>query len=360
MEDFHYAQEFFDEVKRIKEVEHNPNVIEKRAEHYLKDKKYYPRQTKNIAVISNGGGVGKTTTAANLALDIRKKTFSKVVVLELDLSNPNLEITLSHLLKDGAIGKGKLSSILPEPLGILKEGELGKRNVNGTLMNLIDSRIAITLGPEMGEPRIGVFFSDLRGNVETNQVYEKILSTFKRISTYTPKSEDRKRIDYLICDFCAGSMSNPSINRLMGYFDYRILVVVPDPKGKRGIENTIWNDEKREFRREEAVNILVLNKLVPGIGETISFISDTKGRGFNEAKALAEDMKGRLKDNFRVDYDVEVLKYPSVNQEDHTSYILKPAVINRHFNNEGYRRSIDELTSFIVNDTIKKAYNGGK
>ncbi len=359
MEDFHYAQEFFDEVKRIKEVEHNPDVIEKRAEHYLKDKTYYPRQTRNIALISNGGGVGKTTTAANLALDIRKKTSSKVVILELDLSNPNLEIIISHLLKDGAIGKGKLSSILPEPFGVLKEGELGKRNVNGTLMNLIDNKMAITLGPKMGEPRIGAFFSDLRGNIEVNQVYEKLLSTFERISAYNPKSENRKRIDYLVCDFPAGSMSNPSINRLMKYFDYRILVVIPDPKGKKGIENTMWNDENGEFRREEAVNILVLNKLVPGIGETIPYISDTRGRGLNEAKALAEDIKEKLKDRFRVDYDIEILKYPSVNQEEHTAHILKPAVTNRYFRNEGFCRGVDELTSFIVNDTIKKAHNGG-
>lgn len=358
MEKYPFAQEFFDEVERIKKSEDDMDIIEKRAKIYLEENKLYPKKLRKIAILSSGGGVGKTIIGTNLALSLRKKTFGKVLILEGDISNPNLEINLSHLLD--STSKGRLSSILPTPFGTLNEEELGKRNANGTLMDLIDTNMALTNGSKNGEPKIGAFLSDLRSNLKTGEVYEKLFSIFERVSAYNPRSGNRRRIDYLVCDFCAGSMSDPIITKLMEKFDYRILVVVPDQKGIRGIENTVWNDENGEFRRGNAVNILVLNRIVPGIGETISAISDTKGRGFNEAKARAEDIKERLRNRFKVDYDVEILKYPSVNQEDHTNEVLRPAVVNRYYRNEGFCRSIDELTSIIVNDTIKKAYNGGK
>ena len=357
MEDYSHAQEFFNEVRRINNSEPNMDIVEKRAELYLKANGLYHKKLKKIAILSPGGGVGKTTIATNLALNLRKKTFGKIVILEGDIPNPNLEINLSHLLS--STNKGRLSSILSNQFGgQLDETELGKRNVKGTLMDLIDTNMALTNSSKDGEPKIGAFFSDLRSNLKTGEVYEKLFSIFERVSQYTPKSDSRKRIDYLVCDFCAGSMSDPVITKLMEKFDYRLLVVVPDQKGIRGIENTVWNDENGEFRRENAVNILVLNRVVPGIGETISVLSDTKGRGFNEARAQAEDIKERLRNRFKVDYDVEILRYPSVNQEEHTDHILKPAVVNRYFRNEGFCRSMDELTLIIVNDSLKRAYGG--
>ena len=279
MEDFPLARQLLNYIKEERSNGSSIEFIENRSVSFQKDSKMRPKTAKKIGVISAGGGVGKTTTALNLAFNLRDRTFGKVVYFEGDIPNPNARICLKKLMVDFPEERGNLSQILQEPFGRLKRGELGRRNANGTLMELIDSKAGATTNP-----RILTFFSDLPSIVNVDKVYEQLFTTFERVSAHNPKNENEKRIDYIVCDFRAGSMSDPEVTKLMKYFDYRILVLIPDEKETEGIKNALRNDSNGEYKREEAFNILVFNRAAPGLLEEYAMVSKTEGKGIYQAK----------------------------------------------------------------------------
>src|SRR3989344_6687250 len=96
------------------------------------------KKTKNVAVISQKGGVGKSTIAINTALGLRDKYHYEVGLLDLDIDDPNDRIYLSTELDDhGGLDVGNISSILTKPEGKLEEGELRKIIRKGKLTELV-------------------------------------------------------------------------------------------------------------------------------------------------------------------------------------------------------------------------------
>ncbi len=306
------------------------------------------KKTKKVAVISQKGGVGKSTIAINAALGLRDKYDYEVGLLDLDIDDPNDRTYLSTEIVDyGRLNVGNISSILTKPEGKLEEEELKKIIKKGRLAEFVYANMLNT-----DYPSIHALFSDLSSKVDKKEVYKKIFSIFNRISTH------KTRMDFLFCDFPTGSMSDPNVTELMRYFDYRILVIGLDPICIDGIYTAIKNDEKGEFVRPDATNILVTNMIPGEVFETLNvpFVSKIEGEGMTQARALNKEIKEDLRYRLRVDYDARILNFPKMDQRRYSTKTLRPAILERR---TGFCKSIDALVGCIVDDAIRKEYLGG-
>ena len=315
--------------------------------------KVFLKKTKNVAVISQKGGVGKSTIAINTALGLRDKYHYEVGLLDLDIDDPNDRIYLSTELDDhGGLDVGNISSILTKPEGKLEEGELRKIIRKGRLAELVYANMTSTK-----HPTIHTLFSDLSSKVNKKEVYKQVFSIFNRISRHKPKDGNLKT-DFLFCDFPTGSMSDPNVAELMKYFDYRILVITLDPVCIDGIYTAMKNDEKGEFVRPDATNILVTNMIPGEVFETLNlpFVSKLEGRGMSEAKILNQEIRRDLRYRLRIDYEARILNFPVIDQRRYSTKTLRPAILERKTR---FCESIDALTDCIVDDAIKKEYLGG-
>ena len=311
------------------------------------------KKTKNIAVISQKGGVGKSTIAINAALCLRDKHGYEVGLLDLDIDDPNDKIHLSTELDDhGELDIGNISSILTKPEGKLEEEKLRRIIRGGRLAEFVYANMNSTK-----HPTIHTLFSDLSSKVDKKEVYKQVFSIFNRISRYKPKDGNFK-MDFLFCDFPTGSMSDPNVTELMKYFDYRILVITLDPVCIDGIYTAIKNDEKGEFVRPDATNILVTNMIPGDVFETLNlpFVSKIEGRGMVEARTLNEEIRRDLRYRLRVDYEARILNFPIMDQRRYSTKTLRPAILERKTK---FCESIDALVGCIVDDAIKKEYLGG-
>lgn len=344
MDGFYYAKELYQEIERFRRAGH---TIKETESFFRKDyPHYFPKKTNLIAVISQKGGTGKSTKAINLAFGLASTGIYRVGLVDLDIEDPNDAEMLSTELEYLADGRGDLSSILTGTKRGITEEERNEMIKKGKIADFLYKNMATTR-----DPKIYALFSDLLSKVDKNQVYQEVFSLFTKASTY------KSKMDFLVCDFASGSMSDSKVAELMKYFDYRLLVVVPNNVGIAGIKTAIANDFNGEFQRENAENILVLNRVKPGFLENIPGILSTKGRGTYEAEAFLDEVRRDLSQVLRVDYGVVILYNDKVDQDLSPTETLRPAIIRRK--PVDYCREINKITNFIINSTITKRKKSG-
>jgi len=356
MIEFQYAQQLYQELERFKKAGHSAEETES----FFRQNKpnYFPKRTSLIAVISQKGGNGKSTFATNFSLGLGNLGIYKVGLLDLDILDPNDKKLLSTELEYMVDGIGCLTSILTKELTGSKYGitEEEKKEIlkKGQVADFLYGRMATTK-----DPKIYTLFSDIPSRLDKkkDEVYQEIFSLFTRASAY------KSKMDFLVCDFGSGSMSDPNIAELMRYFDYRLMVVVPNEVGIEGIKTAIDNDINEEYQRQTAENVLILNRVKSEMMEQFTKklseqIPTLKGKGTNEAEAFLNEVRTDLSSVLKLDHGAIIFYDKKMDQDLFTRKILKPAILNGR--PIDYCREVDKVINFTINSTIKKRVGGTK